>query len=276
VHVLSRRRVIQLAGVAGASALVAACSGNANPNKQPGRAEHRATPTAKPPATPSAAAGACPKTTPPETAGPHPGDGSNGPNVLGEQGVVRSDIRSSFGALSGWAEGVQTTIELTVLDVTRDCAKGEGMAVYVWHCDRAGDYSLYSGDASDKNYLRGVQVAGQDGRVSFTSIFPACDAGRWPHIHFEVFDSLDAAVAGENARLTSQVALPEGACKKVFDYDKGYSASVQNMSNVPLEKDSVFGDGWDGELATVTGDPSSAMLVTLTIGVGEKPSPPPP
>jgi hypothetical protein len=72
------------------------------------------------------------------------------------------------------------------------------------------------------------------------------------------------------------VALPEGACKKVFDYDKGYSASVQNMSNVTPEKDSVFGDGWDGQLATVTGDPSSAMLVTLTIGVGEKPSPPPP
>jgi protocatechuate 3,4-dioxygenase beta subunit len=94
-------------------------------------------------------------------------------------------------------------------------------------------------------------VRAEDGRVSFASIFPACDAGRWPHIHFEVFDSLDTAVAGENAHLTSQVALPEGACKKVFDYDKGYSASLQNISNVTLEKDSVF-------------------------GVGEQPSPPPP
>jgi protocatechuate 3,4-dioxygenase beta subunit len=273
VHVVSRRRVLQVAGVAGASALVAACSGsNANAGKQPSRANlHKTGPTTKPPPTSTSDTG-CPTTTPHETAGPHPGDGSNGPNVLGEEGVVRSDIRSSFGGMSGWAEGVQTTIELTLLDLSKGCATGQGMAVYVWHCDRAGDYSLYSGDAADKNYLRGVQVAEQDGRVSFTSIFPACDAGRWPHIHFEVFDSLDAAGAGENARLTSQVALPQDACKKVFDYDKGYSASVQNMSNVTLNSDSVFGDGWDAQLATVTGDPSSAMLVTVTVGVGEKSS----
>ena len=34
---------------------------------------------------------------PDETAGPYPGDGSNGPNVLAESGIVRGDIRSSFG-----------------------------------------------------------------------------------------------------------------------------------------------------------------------------------
>ena len=34
---------------------------------------------------------------PEETAGPFPGDGSNGPNVLTESGVVRSDITASFG-----------------------------------------------------------------------------------------------------------------------------------------------------------------------------------
>lgn len=206
-------------------------------------------------------------TGPAEAAGPYPGDGSNGPNVLVEAGVVRSDIRTSFGGFSGWADGVPTTIELTLVDTTKNCAPGTGMTVYVWHCDRAGNYSLYSKDTLQENYLRGVQVADADGRVTFTSIFPACDAGSWPHIHFEVFDSLDSAVAGQNARLTSQIALPEDACKKVFDYDKAYAASPQNVSN---------GDGWDAELATVTGDPESAMLVTLTIGVGEKSSAPPP
>jgi protocatechuate 3,4-dioxygenase beta subunit len=124
--------------------------------------------------------------------------------------------------------------------------------------------------AVDKNYLRGVQVADADGRVSFTSIFPACYAGRWPHIHFEVFDSLESAVAGENARLTSQIALPEDACKTVFAHDSGYAKSTQNLSNVTLKSDNVFGDGWDAELAAVTGDPSTAMTVALTIGVGEK------
>ena len=122
-------------------------------------------------------------------------------------------------------------------------------------------------------------MADDNGRVTFTSIFPACYAGRWPHIHFEVFDSLESAIAGDNARLTSQIALPEDSCKAVFDYDKGYAASVANMSNVTLKSDNVFGvfgDGWDAELATVTGDPASAMLVTLTVGVGEKSSAPAP
>ena len=35
---------------------------------------------------------------PSETAGPYPGDGSNGPNVLTQSGIVRSDIRASFGS----------------------------------------------------------------------------------------------------------------------------------------------------------------------------------
>ena len=269
LKVLSRRRMFQLAGAAGASALVAACAGGTS--KQATGSAWTATTTA---GAVDAAAGAA--AAPAETAGPYPGDGSNGPNVLIESGVVRSDIRSSFGSSSGAAEGVPAAIELTLQDITKNCAAGAGMAVYIWHCDRAGNYSLYSQDAAEQNYLRGVQVADQDGRVSFTSIFPACYDGRWPHIHFEVFDSLEAAVAGENARLTSQIALPEQACTAVFGYDTGYAASVPNMSRVTLSSDNVFGDGWDAELATVTGDPASGMMIALTIGVGEKSTSTPP
>ena len=269
LRVLSRRRMFHLAGVAGASAVVAACAGGTS--KQASGTTEAATSTAT-----ATDAAACVAAAPAETAGPYPGDGSNGPNVLIESGVVRSDIRPSFGSYSGSAEGIPTTIDLTLQDITKNCAAGAGMAVYVWHCDRSGDYSLYSRDAADQNYLRGVQVADQNGRVSFTSIFPACYAGRWPHIHFEVFDSLEAAVAGENARLTSQIALPEQACTAVFRYDTRYVTSVQNISGVTLSSDNVFGDGWDAELATVTGDPASGMTIALTIGVGEKSASTPP
>ncbi len=261
--------MFQLAGAAGASALVAACAGG-TPKQATGSAS-TATTTAG-----AADAAACAAAAPAETAGPYPGDGSNGPNVLIESGVVRSDIRSSFGSSSGAAEGVPAAIELTLQDITKNCAAGAGMAVYIWHCDRAGNYSLYSRDAAEQNYLRGVQVADQDGRVSFTSIFPACYPGRWPHIHFEVFDSLEAAVAGENARLTSQIALPEQACTAVFGHDTGYATSVPNMSRVTLSSDGVFGDGWDAELASVTGDPATGMTIALTIGVGEKSTSTPP
>ncbi len=40
---------------------------------------------------------------PDETAGPYPGDGSNGPDVLEESDIVRSDIHSSFGDATGTA-----------------------------------------------------------------------------------------------------------------------------------------------------------------------------
>ena len=53
-------------------------------------------------------AGACSKI-PEETAGPYPGEGSNGPNVLNQTGVVRSDIRPSFAGLSGTADGIPLT-----------------------------------------------------------------------------------------------------------------------------------------------------------------------
>jgi len=53
----------------------------------------------------SYAAGYAPPEIPEETAGPYPGDGSNGPNALTESGVVRSDITSSFGGATGGAAG---------------------------------------------------------------------------------------------------------------------------------------------------------------------------
>ncbi|BAH52023.1 3,4-dioxygenase subunit beta [Rhodococcus opacus] len=262
---LSRRRALFVFGAAGATAL-AACSTAGST----GASSSTSTTGAAATTADTASDGTCVAAAPQETAGPYPGDGSNGPNVLVESGIVRQDIRSSFGAYSGTAEGVATTIELDLQDLTKDCAAGAGMAVYLWHCDRDGEYSLYGKGITEQNYLRGVQVADSAGKVSFTSIFPACYSGRWPHIHFEVFDTLESAVAGEDARLTSQIAVPQDACTTVFAYDTGYATSVSNLSKVSLDSDNVFGDGWDAELATVSGEPATGMTISITIGVAEK------
>src|SRR6185369_12932765 len=87
---------------------------------------------------------------PDETAGPYPGDGSNGPDVLEQSGVVRGDIRSSFGDADGTAAGVPMTLELTIKDLANGGKAFAGTAVYVWHCDREGRYSLYSNAATDQ------------------------------------------------------------------------------------------------------------------------------
>jgi protocatechuate 3,4-dioxygenase beta subunit len=203
---------------------------------------------------------------PEETAGPFPADGSNGPDVLGESGVVRSDITSSFGSSTTVAEGIPLTMTLTVLEA----GTGEplaGSAVYLWHCDREGRYSMYSEGVEGENYLRGVQEAGADGKVTFTSIVPGCYSGRWPHAHFEVYPSLDAATAAGDRLATSQLALPQDVCEEAYATD-GYEQSVTNLAQVSLDTDMVFSDdGAATQMAGVTGSASSGYTATLDVPV---------
>jgi protocatechuate 3,4-dioxygenase beta subunit len=215
-------------------------------------------------ATPAANAGTCSRI-PEETAGPYPGDGSNGANVLNQTGVVRSDLRSSFAGLSGSADGVPLRVDLTIVSATT-CAPLAGYAVYLWHCDRGGLYSLYSAGVTNQNYLRGVQQTDSSGRLSFTTIFPGCYDGRWPHMHFEVFRTLAAATNVSNKIATSQIALPKAACDTVYA-TSGYASSRTNLGGVSLATDSIFRDGSALELATVTGDVSAGMLAALTVAV---------
>jgi protocatechuate 3,4-dioxygenase beta subunit len=202
---------------------------------------------------------------PEETAGPFPGDGSNGVNVLNQSGIVRSDIRSSFGSASGTAKGVPMTLRMTIVDVATKQPM-EGAAVYVWHCDNDGNYSLYSQAAADQNYLRGVQVTGADGLVTFTSIYPACYSGRWPHIHYEVYPSVDAITDAGNKIATSQLAMPDDVNKTVFATDL-YSESAANYDGMSLADDNVFSDGTTGEEPTVTGDVTEGYKVEITAPV---------
>ena len=60
-----------------------------------------------------------------------PATGRTGANALGTSGIVRSDIRSSFSGVSGTAQGVPLTIELTLVDATSGCAPLVGYAIYV-------------------------------------------------------------------------------------------------------------------------------------------------
>ena len=207
----------------------------------------------------------CLTTIPEETAGPYPGDGSNGPDVLTETGVVRSDIRSSFAGLSGTAEGIPLTVTLTIVSAS-SCEALAGYAVYLWHCDRAGRYSLYSSGVTDQSYLRGVQETDADGKVTFTTIFPACYSGRWPHIHFEVYPSLAAATAASNKIATSQLALPKATCDLVYA-TTGYEASVTNLQQVSLATDNVFSDGAALEIPTISGDVGSGFTATLSVAI---------
>jgi protocatechuate 3,4-dioxygenase beta subunit len=252
--VLSRRRALAWLGGTGLAVALAGCgvTGNDGTGDASGAA--------------ASTAGSSGTVIPEETAGPYPGDGSNGVNVLTESGIVRSDITRSFGSASGVAKGVPLTIRLKVLDTANGSVGREGAAVYLWHCDIDGRYSLYSEGLTQENYLRGVQETGGDGSVTFTSVFPAAYSGRWPHIHFEVYPSLEAATTAGGKLRTSQMALPEAACRQVYATE-GYSQSLRNLSQTSLATDMVFSDGYSLQLGTVTGSVDKGMTATLNVPV---------
>ena len=255
--VLARRRMIRL--LAGASLVpLVGCTSD----------EGTSASSSSPSSSASAASSAECATIPSETAGPYPGDGSNGVNVLKESGVVRSDITKSFGdAAGGTAEGVPLTVTLTVVDAASGCGTPKkGAAVYLWHADRDGKYSLYSDGVTDENYLRGVQETDDKGQVTFKSVFPGCYDGRWPHIHFEVYGSLADATAATSITNTSQLAFPKDTCEEVYAAE-GYSQSVTNLDRVSLETDNIFSDGYGRQLAAMKGSATEGYTATLTVPV---------
>lgn len=270
---VSRRGILGLVALGAGAVTLAACT----PAVTGTTASTTAAPTATPSATPTASATPATSATnaaaalpsgeiPDETAGPYPGDGSNGPDILEQSGIVRSDLRTSLDG-GATATGVPMTLNLTIFDTANGDVPFAGAAVYVWHCDTEGRYSMYSSGIEEETYLRGVQVVGSDGVVSFTSIFPGCYDGRWPHIHFEVYPNVDVITDASNAIATSQVALPQAACDVVYA-DAAYPSSASNLSRVSLDSDNVFGDdGGALELASASGDNTAGWIVALGVRV---------
>lgn len=101
--------------------------------------------------------------------------------------------------------------------------------------------------------------------MTFQTIFPGCYSGRWPHMHFEIYSALDAATIHTNAVKTTQLGLPEAACAAAYAVS-GYEASVGNLASIRLATDNVFSDGWDTQIASVSGD-TSGYTASLVVPV---------
>jgi len=280
---VARRRALQWFAGAGTAALVAGCGGSDGSSSGSVTTVTGSTATATP--TPTATATPTPTATatasasgcvldPSETNGPYPADGTNTSrgstsNALTASGIVRSDIRSSFLTTTTVATGVELKLTITLVNVNASCAPLSGYAVYIWMCDRQGNYSLYT--AANESYLRGVQVTDANGQVTFTMIYPGCYDGRWPHIHFEVFSSLANATSGRYAVLVGQFALPAAASSAVYADTATYPSSATNAARVSLTSDNVFGDNTAAQRAqqtpTLTGSPSAGYTGTALIGI---------
>lgn len=261
---LARRRFLKGFAATGAGLAVAGC----DMLPWPSRAEAEVTG--------KAADGTVCIVDPAETAGPFPADGSNRAhgtlaNVLSETGIVRRDMRTSIGLEPATvADGVDVDLEILLLDVRIGCKPLAGHAIYLWHCDAAGRYSIY--ERQDANYLRAVGVTDASGRTSFKTIVPGCYLGRAPHMHFEVYPSLESTANYKNRILTSQLVVPAATCQDVYANGAAYEASKANFTRTPpVEKDGIFSDNTPAQIAAQTlqfqGSVQSGYTAKVTIGI---------
>ncbi len=273
-RILGRRQALSLLGGAGAVTLTA-CSGGAS-----GSPPATTTDTSGDDSGSGSGSGSSSGSTDcvaysTETNGPYPADGSNSANgavanVLIDSGIVKSDMTTSVAGSSGTATGVLMEFTVTLSNVNNSCVPLDGYAIYVWHCDRVGDYSVYN--ITNENYLRAVGETDSEGKVTFQTIFPGCYPGRWPHIHFEVYSSLAQATHYDNRVFVGQIALPLDECSYVYSVRSDYGNSDRNLANIPsIASDNVFGDNSNAEIEAqtleMTGNDTDGYTATVTVGL---------
>ena len=185
---------------------------------------------------------------PEKTAGPFP---------LDEQ-FVRRDITEGY-------PGHPLRLGLRVVDPT--CAPVAGAAVEVWHADATGDYSAFADGGGGKDegtgstFLRGTQVAGDDGIVEFLSLYPGWYRGRAVHIHLRVH-------VDDTTVLTSQLFFDEDHTAQVYADDPYAANGLPDTSNA---RDSIAGDPeGEGTLLHLSASPTDAgprTLALLNLGI---------
>jgi protocatechuate 3,4-dioxygenase beta subunit len=170
---------------------------------------------------------------PTETAGPFPLDLTANPTFF------RQDIREN-------KTGVKLNVKLKIVGLN-NCLPMANLRVNIWHCDKDGLYSGYSGNNNPGQlgltYLRGYQMTDVHGEVNFITIFPGWYTGRICHIHFQVYvSSVYAAI--------SQLTFPIDAKNALYNNNSGlYTKGADPLT---FNQDNIFSDGYNFQLATLT------------------------
>jgi protocatechuate 3,4-dioxygenase beta subunit len=265
---MNRRQIIRLGGSMAAFSLLPGCGGD-SPTSTSNTDVTSSQPSAQ---TQPAASSSC-ITDPTATTGPYPADGTNTAagatsNVLQTSGIIRSNIRSSFIGTPNVAPGIPVELTLTLVNTNSACARLSNFAIYLWQADRDGFYSLYTRPA--ESWLRGIQTSDATGQLTFLTNFPPAYDGRYPHMHFEIFVSLQAALTGRSALLTSQLAMPRDVASTVFQ-TPGYQVAQNQLASVTTSSDFVFRAFSAAQLANATpvfiGDVSNGYKASATIGI---------
>ncbi|PJE33696.1 Dioxygenase [Pseudooceanicola marinus] len=170
--------------------------------------------------------------------------------------LVRADITEG-------KEGVAMDMMIQVVDAS--CQPIAGVRVDIWHCDAQGNYSGYANQGSDgtldtssETFLRGTQMADEQGIVTFRSIYPGWYRGRTTHIHHKVF-------VDETNVLTGQIFFPDALSQYLYNNLPPYNdrASARDTVN---SSDGIAAQAGESAYAAVR-EATDRYVATLVIGV---------
>ena len=170
--------------------------------------------------------------------------------------LVRADITEG-------KEGVAMDMVIQVVDAA--CQPIAGARVDIWHCDAQGNYSGYANQGSDgtldtssETFLRGTQMADEQGIVTFRSIYPGWYRGRTTHIHHKVF-------VDETNVLTGQIFFPDALSQYLYNNLPPYNdrASARDTVN---SSDGIAAQAGESAYAAVR-EATDRYVATLVIGV---------
>ena len=156
-------------------------------------------------------------TIPEETAGPFPGDGSNGPTCCPRPASsARTSARAS--GRSAHRRG-RSAHDQPRAQGRRRTARRSPAPRSTCGTATATAATRCTPKAPPTRTTSAACRADDDGVVTFTSIFPARYSGRWPHIHFEVYPSLETATDGGTQDRDVADRAAEGRLRPVYATD---------------------------------------------------------
>jgi len=195
-------------------------------------------------------------------------EGEIGPYFVDEgvPGFNRSDVRSNLNGTSRQA-GVPLTLTVQVLDTKAACAAMSGVQVDLWHCNALGVYSDEASEGtSSQTWLRGYQVTGPSGTVTFTTIFPGWYRGRTTHMHLRVRSKYSAASSTSDGRNTTQFFFPQDVINEISTSMAPYRTRGVNLRT--NASDYVYSSQTKGKTELeLSGSPGSGYAASASIGL---------
>ena len=185
---------------------------------------------------------------------------TEGPFFVDER-LERSDLIGDAANGPGLRGALPLLLTIAFVDARRGCAPMPNLQVDVWHTDARGNYSDVQGQRG-QTFCRGYQRTGQDGTVSFSTVYPGWYPGRTIHIHVK------ARAFDANRRMThdytTQLFFDDATNDKVMATAPYNGRGRRTTSNA---RDGIYANAANLILSTSTRSDAPGLASSITLGL---------